>query len=159
MAIDAERLNFLYRSDQGRIDRHTWLEGVRSLALTLIPFALLWNLLEPYTAHDVATSPFFAPLTIGAYVFLLFYAFIVLLVAVSYVNLSAKRFRDRAMTPPVGLASLVPFLCLLAGAAHWLQPRVVEAMSIWWVWGIDITLIGAIIWTLYELGLKPAHKT
>jgi uncharacterized membrane protein YhaH (DUF805 family) len=154
--LDSERFRFLYRSDQGRIDPITWLRGVRPLALALVPFALIWTLLAPYTDHDIATSPFFVPQTALAYAFAILYAFVVLLVAVSYVNLSAKRFRDLGRSPALGFASLAPFVALVAGAAHWLQPRVAEAMARGWVWGADAVLIGVILWTLYELGLQPS---
>ena len=156
MAIDSERIRFLYRSDQGRIDPVTWLRGVRTLALVLVPFALIWLFLAPYTDHDITTSPFFVPQTALAYAFAILYAFVVLLIAVSYVNLSAKRFRDRGLSPALGFASLAPFAALIAGAAHWLQPRVAEAMTRGWVWGADAVFIGVVLWTLYELGLQPS---
>jgi len=157
MPIDPARIHFLYRNDQGRIDADTWLKGLRPLAMTLIPFILIWKLLAPYTNHDIAKDPFFPPLTIAAYAYAILYAFVVIFVAISYVNLSAKRFRDRALFPPLGLASLAPFLGLLTGAAHWLQPRVSESMSIWWVWGIDAILITSVFWTIFELALKPSR--
>ena len=156
MTIDSERIRFLYRSDQGRIDSVTWLRGVRTLTLILVPFALIWLVLAPYTDHDITASPFFVPQTALAYAFAILYAFVVLLVAVSYVNLSAKRFRDRQMSPTLGYASLAPFAALIAGATHWLQPRVAEAMARGWVWGADAVLIGFVLWTLYELGLQPS---
>ena len=156
MAIDSERIRFLYRNDQGRIDSVTWLRGVRTLTLILVPFALIWLFLAPYTDHDITTSPFFVPQTALAYAFAILYAFVVLLVAVSYVNLSAKRFRDRGLSPALGFASLAPFAALIAGAAHWLQPRVAEAMARGWVWGADAALIGVVLWTLYELALQPS---
>lgn len=157
--MDSERFRFLYRSDQGRIDSITWLRGVRPLAVVLVPFALIWSLLAPYTDHDISTSPFFVPQTAIAYGFAILYAFIVLLVAVSYVNLSAKRFRDLGRSPALGFASLAPFVALIAGAAHWLQPRVAEAMARGWVWGADAVLLGVVLWTLYELGLQPSKSS
>ena len=81
MAIDSERIRFLYRNDQGRIDSVTWLRGVRTLTLILVPFALIWLFLAPYTDHDITTSPFFVPQTAAAYAFAILYAFAVLLVA------------------------------------------------------------------------------
>ena len=154
--MDSARFRFLYRSDQGRIDSLTWLRGVRALALVLVPFGLIWMVLSPYADHDITSTPFFVPLTVLAYAFAIFYAFVVLIVAVSYVNLSAKRFRDRGRAPALGLAGLAPFAALFAGAAHWLQPRVAEAMARGWVWGADAILIGVALWTLYELGLQPS---
>ena len=157
MAIDAERIRFLYRTEQGRIDAATWLRGAGALAAVIAPFALIWLALSPYTAHDLAKDPFFVPMTAVAYAFVLIYAFVMLLVAVCYVNLSAKRFRAIGRVPPVGLAGLAPFMALVAGATHWLQPRVAEVMSIWWVWGADAALAGVIAWTVYELGVKESH--
>lgn len=157
MPINTARIRFLYRNDQGRIDADTWIKGLRPLAITLIPFVLFWKLLAPYTNHDIAKDPFFPPLTIAAYAYAILYAFVVILIVISYVNLSAKRFRDRALFPPLGLASLAPFFGLLTGAAHWLQPRVSESMPIWWVWGIDAMLMISILWTIFELALKPSR--
>lgn len=157
MAIDAERIRFLYRTELGRIDRATWARGAGALAAIIAPFHLLWLALSPYTAHDLAKDPFFMPMTAVAYAFVLLYAFVILLVAVCYVNLSAKRFRDIGREWPVGLAGLAPFALLVDGATHWLQPRVAEVMSVWWVWGVDAILAGVIAWTVYELGFKDSH--
>jgi uncharacterized membrane protein YhaH (DUF805 family) len=154
MAIDAERIRFLYRTEEGRIDRATWARGVGALAWIIAPFAAIWLFLSPYTAHDLAKDPFFMPMTAVAYSFVLLYTFVILLVAVSYVNLSAKRFRDLGRAAPVALAGLAPFAALVAGATHWLQPRVAEVMPIYWVWGVDALLVGIIVWTVYELGFK-----
>jgi uncharacterized membrane protein YhaH (DUF805 family) len=156
MALDAARIRFLYRTEEGRIDRATWIRGAGALAAILAPFFLIWLALSPYTEHNLETDPFFVPMTVVAYAFVLFYAFVVLLVAVSYVNLSTKRFRDLGRAPPLGLASLAPFMALIAGATHWLQPRVAEVMPRFWVWGVDALLLGVILWTAYELGFRDA---
>lgn len=150
--MDAERIRFLYRSEQGRIDRETWRRGALALLAVLAPFTLIWLALAPYTAHDLATTPFFAPATIAAYAYLILYSFVVLLIAVSFVNLSAKRFRDRGRAPPLGLASLAPLAALLAGAMHFVQPRLPEVFAGWHVWGVDVLLLGVVAWTVYELG-------
>ncbi|MEF3366412.1 hypothetical protein V3H18_07680 [Methylocystis sp. 9N] len=152
--MDAERIRFLYRTEEGRIDRATWRRGAGALLAILAPLTLIWLALSPYAAHDLAQRPLFAPETAAAYFYVLFYAFAVLLLAISFVNLSAKRFRDRGRTPPLGLASLAPLLALLSGAAHFLQPRVAEVMSRWYVWGVDAALVAAIVWTVYELGWR-----
>ncbi len=134
MAIDAERIRFLYRTEQGRIGRADWLMGAGVLAAIVAPFFLIWVALAPYTEHDLAKDPFFVPMTVVAYVFVLLYAFVILLVAVSYVNLSAKRFRDLGYAAPVALAGLAPLVALIDGATHWLQPRVAEVMPRFWRW-------------------------
>jgi len=158
MAIDAERIRFLYRTEQGRIDRATWRRGAGALAWVIAPFALIWLFLSPYTAHDLARDPFFVPMTAVAYAFVLLYSFVILLVAVSYVNLSAKRFRDIGWDWPVALAGLAPLVALIDGATHWLQPRVAEVMPVYWVWGVDAALAGVIGWTVYELGVRESRK-
>jgi uncharacterized membrane protein YhaH (DUF805 family) len=154
MAIDAERIRFLYRTEEGRIDRATWVKGAGALAAILLPFVLLWLPLSPYTAHDLATDPFFVPMTAVAYAYVLVYSFVILLVSVCYVNLTAKRFRALGRPAPVGLAGLVPLLALIVGATHWLQPRVAEVMPRLWVHGADALLVVAIAWSFYELGVR-----
>ncbi len=154
MAIDSERIRFLYRTEQGRIDRATWLKGAGALAAILAPFFFIWLALAPYADHDLTRDPFFAPMTAAAYGFVILYAFVILLVAVSYVNLSAKRFRELGRPAPVALAGLGPLAALVTGAVHWLQPRVAEVMPRFWVWGVDAALVAVIAWTIYELGFR-----
>jgi len=157
MAIDAERIRFLYRTEQGRIDRAVWARGAGALALVIAPFALIWLFLSPYTAHDLAKDPFFVPMTAVAYAFVLLYAFVILLVAVSYVNLSAKRFRDIGWEWPLALAGLAPLVALIDGATRGCSQCVAEVMPIYWVWGVDAALVGVIGWTVYELGVKESR--
>lgn len=154
----AERIAFLYRTDQGRIDRSTWARGAAGLAAVLAPLTLLWLALLPYTEHDLAKSAFFVWQTVAAYAYLVVYATVVLLVSASWVNLSAKRFRDLNRPAPLGLAGLLPFAALLAGAAHWLQPRVAEVMPRWYVTIGDVALAAVVLWTLFELGFRDAAK-
>ncbi|MGD9659170.1 MAG: hypothetical protein AB7U61_16300 [Methylocystis sp.] len=159
--MDAARLRLLYQTEQGRIDRATWRRGAGALLAALAPLTLIWFALQPYSAHDLATTPFFAPMTILAYAYVIFYAFAVMLAVVSFINLSAKRFRDRGLSPPLGLASLAPLLALIAGAVHFWQPRAAEVMSRWYVWGVDALFVAATLWTIYELGWReddPARR-
>jgi hypothetical protein len=148
------RLRFLYREEAGRLDRAEWRAGAVLLAMILAPLTVLWFALLPYTDHDLAKQPFFVPMTALAYSYLMLYAIAALLVAISFVNLSAKRFRESGWPTPVGLASLVPLLALFAGAAHWLQPRVAEVFPAWCVWPFDAALIVAAVWTAWELGVR-----
>jgi uncharacterized membrane protein YhaH (DUF805 family) len=152
--MDAERLRFLYQTEEGRIDRATWRRGAGALVAVLLPLTLIWFALQPYSVHDLATTPFFAPMTIFAYAYVIFYAFAVMLIIVSFINLSAKRFRDRGLAPPLGLASIAPLLALVAGAVHFWQPRAAEVMSRWYVWGADALFVAAALWTIYELGWR-----
>ena len=117
---------FLFRTEQGRIDRQTWHYGAGLLALPLVVLTGLWLALAPYANRSLDQRAFADPRTFASYAYLVVYAFAVLLIAVCYVNLSAKRFRDRGRPAPVGLAGLLPFVALCDGAARWLQPRVAE---------------------------------
>ncbi len=153
MALDWERINFLYRAEQGCIDRDTWRRGAAALVAILAPLTLLWIFLAPYTAHDLAKTPLFAPQIFIAYAYLMFYAGVVLLACVSFVNLSAKRFRDRGARAPIALACLLPLAAFLAGAAH-VWPSLAGPVPIYFLLPFDLVALAAAGWTVYELGLK-----
>jgi uncharacterized membrane protein YhaH (DUF805 family) len=153
-----ERLFFLYRSEEGRIDRETWTRGALGLVGVLLPLTLIWLLLLPYTSHDLAKSPFFVPQTAVAYAYLAFYSLIVLLVAASWVNLAAKRFRDLDRPAPLVLAGLLPFAGLVVGAAHWLQPQIADLMPRWQVAATDVILVAIAAWTVIELGWRRSPE-
>lgn len=141
---------FLFRSDQGQIDVKTWRRGAALLGGLFLVLTAIWLALEPFTHRDLADTPFFAWRTMIAFVYLVFYAFAVLLIAISYYNLSAKRWRDRGR--PAALAGILPFAALLAGAVNWFQPRVAEVMPFWPVVGFDLLLAGVFVWNVVELG-------
>lgn len=142
---------FLFRTDQGRIDARTWRRGTALLLAILAVLTGIWIPLEPLTHRDLATTPFFAWGTFAAFAYLVLYAFAVLLIAICHYNLSAKRWRDRGW--PGALAGLLPLFALFSGAAHWLQPRVAEDISYWYVVGVDALLIAVIVWNVVELGI------
>lgn len=150
----SERIAFLYRTEQGRVDRTTWVRGAAGLAAVLAPLTLIWLALSPYTEHDLAKTPFFVWQTVAAYAYLAVYALAVLLISASWVNLSAKRFRALGRPAPLGLAGMLPLAALLAGAAHWLQPRVAEVMPRWYVSIFDVALVAVAAWSLLELGYR-----
>ena len=60
------------------------------------------------------------------HVYFIVYSFALIFCAVAEYFVSAKRFADRGKPP--ALAGLAPFSLLLAGAAHWFQPRSEGAM-------------------------------
>jgi hypothetical protein len=153
-----ERLSFLYRTEEGRLDRASWRAGVAGLLALLVPLTLIWLALFPYTDHDLSKSPLFVWQTAVAYAYLALYALAVLLIFASFVNLSAKRFRALGWPAPLGLAGLTPFAALLAGAVHWLQPRVAEVMPYWCSLGFDALLAAVALWTAYELGVKDGGE-
>jgi uncharacterized membrane protein YhaH (DUF805 family) len=148
---------FLFRSDQGRIDARTWWRGSAGLGAVLAVLTAIWLYLSPSAYRTLGTTPFLAWWTLAAYVYLLFFAFAVLLIGVCHYNLSAKRWRDRGR--PAFFAGLLPLAALVSGAAHWLQPRVAEFIPIWYVLGTDLLLVGLLVWMALELGFDRPRIT
>lgn len=147
---------FGFRTDQGRIDAKTWWQGTALLGALLVILTGGWFLLAPFAHRDLANTPFLAWATLAAFVYLLFYAFAVLLIAISHYNLSAKRWRDRGW--PGSLAGLLPLAALISGAAHWLQPRVAEVLPFAYVAMADAVLLAVIAWNIVELGFLKGRS-
>lgn len=143
-------LRFLFRTDEGEIGADAWWSGVAILACLLAPLTLIWMALQPYAHRGLDERAFLDPLTIAAYVYLLAYAGAVMLIAVCYANLSAKRMRARGRWP--GLGAMLPLMALLAGAAHWLYPKAEGAFPFWMVVLCDAALIGVALWHIADLG-------
>ena len=147
-----ERAHFLFRQDYGVIDAPTWRLHTGWLAALTLVLTLLLVPLRPYTVHDLATTPFIAPMTILAYTYVITYSFAILAIAISFVMLSIKRLRDRGR--PTGFAGMVPFLALLAASVHFLRPQVPDTISIWYAVALDVLLAVAVVVTVVELGFK-----
>lgn len=156
--IDAEtsRARFLFRSEEGVIDAPTWRRHAAWLFGAAVAMTVMWLLLRPYAHHDLKTMRFFEPMTIVAFVYLIVYAFGIILIAICYTMLSIKRLRDRGL--PISLAGLVPLLALFAGALHFLQPQTPDVISIWYVVGLDALFVAAVVWTIAELGFRPSRR-
>lgn len=154
--LSGEGLRFLYRSEQGVIDRRVWWLGVTPLASILFVTTVVWRALEPFAKRGLDERAFLDPLTLAAYVYLLCYAFVVLFMTVCFVMLSMKRLRDRGR--PTGLAGAAPLAALLAGAASWIEPQVnsplVSTIEIW-AW---VALGLSVVWTVVEMGLLKGRS-
>lgn len=152
--ISAFVARFGFRTDQGLIDGRTWREGAGWLTVIFIIVTTIWVFIEPNAhRHLEPGSSLFDWKVFLTFVYLLCYTFAVLFIGISFYNLCAKRLRARKL--PSGLAGIVPLAVLFSGAAHWLQPRVSENLSHWYVLGLDALLVGAIVWTVLELGFRP----
>lgn len=149
---DKGRAFFLFRSEDGEIDAATWRFHTTWLALLVVALWIVWSFLRRYAFHDIATQPFIAPMTIVAYAYLVLFAFVVIIVAVSYTMLTMKRMR--AVHRPPGLAGMVPLLALFAASLAGFQPQTPEAISIWWVVAFDGLFLASAAWTAYELGFR-----
>lgn len=152
---------FLYRTDAGRIARATWARGALPLLLAFSALTAVLRQALRFTNRPLGERAFIDGSTIAAHVYIVVYAAAALLIAISWVNLSAKRFRDRGRPAPLALAGLLPLAAFVAGAAHWLQPRVAEVMPRWSVTTLDALALAALIWTIAEMfdlfpgGRKP----
>jgi magnesium-transporting ATPase (P-type) len=146
------RFGFLFRTDTGLIDRATWWRGAVALGVPLLVLTLIWIAISPWAHRDMTrASALVDPAALAAYVYLLLYAFAVILISVCFYNLSAKRFRAMGRHP--SLAGLVPLMALLAGAAHWIAPRSEGMVPAWSAYVFDALLIGVLAFTIYELGI------
>ncbi|MDE2364515.1 MAG: hypothetical protein KGM42_17700 [Hyphomicrobiales bacterium] len=143
--------HFLYRSDKGTIDRARWSAAAAPLAAIFVVTTFFVSVALPYSNRPLTERALFDPATFAANAYIIVYAFLLLLLAICWVNLGAKRFRDRGRPAPLGLAGLLPLAALVAGAAAWLQPRVAEDMPRWTVWGCDAIVIVIALWTIAEL--------
>lgn len=146
-----DSLRFLYRTDQGTLSRAAWWAGLAPLACVLLVMTMIWRLVAPWGQRGLDERAFLDPLTALSYAYLIVYTFAIILIAVSYTNLSAKRFHARGRIG--GLAGLLPLAALLSGAAHWLYPRVAEVMPWWPVLAIDAGAVAIVLWHLIDLGV------
>jgi uncharacterized membrane protein YhaH (DUF805 family) len=151
LGFQSDEFRFLYRTDQGRIDRPNWLRGALPLVVVLGLTSVVLHDVIGYANRDLTQRPFYDPATLATNVYILVYTLTTLLIGISWVNLSAKRFRDRGRPAPLGLAGLLPLAALATGAAHWLQPRVAEVMPAWTVSAFDGMVAIVATWTLLEL--------
>ena len=151
MAEPAQDFRFLYRTDKGRIDRAGWLRVVAPLALSFAFTTGIMLAVLPWANRPLSERAFFDPAALAANTYILAYAALTILTGISWVNLGAKRFRDRGRPAPLGLAGLLPLAMLVAGAAAWLQPRVTEVMPRAMVWACEAALVVVAVWTAAEM--------
>lgn len=142
---------FLYRTDQGRIDRAGWVRAAAPLAVSFIVTTAIMLALLPWANRPLTERAFFDPAAFAANSYILAYAALTIFTAISWVNLGAKRFRDRGRPAPLGLAGLLPLAMLVAGAADWLQPRVAEVMPRAMVWACEGVMAAVAVWTFLEM--------
>jgi uncharacterized membrane protein YhaH (DUF805 family) len=155
--LNRATIHFLFQNYEGRIGRRVWRAGTLVLAAILIPLTLIWIIVAPATHRDLSRPEFLDAEALGAFIYLAFFAFAVILIAVSWTNLSAKRFR--AVGRPAALAAALPFAAFVAGAAHWFQPRAADIFPDWALILVDIAAVAVAFWSIYQLGLaNPAVR-
>jgi hypothetical protein len=152
----AARFRFLYRESEGIIGPREWARAsvapvALALVLTIVAFAV-----APNAPRDLAREAFIDPLVVARHAYLIAYAFALILCAVAEYFLSAKRFADRDKPP--ALAGLAPFSLLIAGAAHWYQPRSEGTMPEGLVYVFDALAIAILAWNVIELGFGASRR-
>jgi uncharacterized membrane protein YhaH (DUF805 family) len=123
----------------------------------LIPLTLVWLWIAPATHRDMSNPELLDVGTLGAFIYLLLFAFAVILIAVSWTNLSAKRFRSIGV--PGAYAGALPFAALIDGAAHWFQPRATDVFPGWALLLLDLAAAAVALWSVYELGLAEPRRS
>ena len=141
---------FLFRTDRGRIDRAVWWRGSVPLALLAVAMTGVWLLLRPYASHDLATTAFIRLPTIVAFVYLIVFAFGLILLAVCEYNLSAKRFHDRGR--PRALAAVLPLSIFGASALIWFIPRSFGEVPDWASPASLVVVLLVFGWNVWDLG-------
>ena len=156
--LSAEGFRFLFRTDKGVITRDVWWLGTALTGAVASVATVIWLVVSPLAKHDLAERGLIDPATLGVHLYLAVYAFLILLTGVCWYNLTAKRLRARGQAP--ALAGLPLALALLAGAAHWTSPRLVEMVPLWSAWLIDTGLVLVLVWMAFECGLRATtHET
>lgn len=153
--LTREGINFLYRSEEGTVDRRTWWLGTILLAAILFVLTVIWLALKPWAGRGLDERAMIDGLTIAAYVYVMFYAFALFFLAISYVNLTSKRFRTRGFnTLPAGLAGIPLVLLLIAGGLYWVQLRLPDRFLVWGMAIAAFLAVLSMLWQIFELGLR-----
>jgi len=154
LAAQKPSATFLFRREDGRIDKGVWWYGSLRLGGLFAVLTAVGIFLLPYTKHDLSTTPLFTWPIFISYLYLILYLFAIILIGISHYNLSAKRWRDRGK--PSAFAGLVPFFAMLAGAVHWLHPQMPDAVPLWMAILADAGFLALLVWMIVELGFLPS---
>ncbi len=140
---------FLFRQEEGAIGVRDWRRGALALAIPMAAMTAVWLALLPFANRDLDERRFIDPMTILVYSYLMVFAAAILLAAICFYFLSAKRWRD--LGRPTALAGLPLFAALVDGAAHWLQPRVAEDFPYGVLVACDVLCAAIAGWCLWQL--------
>ena len=143
------RLDFLYRRAEGAIGRRDWALASLPPTVVLIVSTLIWLAIMPRETRDLSQG--LIDFSVAArYLYLIVYAFVVILCAVAQYFVSAKRFAD--LGKPAALAGVAPFVVFFAAAANWYEPRSEGWAPHWTTLTLDVIAIAVVAWNIVELG-------
>ena len=154
--MDSARFRFLYRQGEGEISAREWLSASALPLVIALILSLIWLAVMPREGRDLAREGLIDWSIAAVYLYLLAFVFVLFICAVAEYFVSAKRFADRGK--PQAFAGFAPFCLLLAGAAHWYQPRSEGGMPAWGVWVFDVVAAAVVIWNVVELGFVRGRK-
>jgi uncharacterized membrane protein YhaH (DUF805 family) len=147
-----ENFTFLYRQDEGRIDRATYWRAAAPVLLVLAAMTAIWIAVMPRGARDLAHEAFFDGRVAATYLYALIFALALLIGAVMLYFLGAKRLRDVGRPP--WLAGF-PFLALFFdGALRWAAARSEGALGEGALFVADVIAIAAVVWAVIDMGLR-----
>jgi uncharacterized membrane protein YhaH (DUF805 family) len=153
--LSRTRLNFLYRGMNGTIDRREWARASLPPVLILIALTLIWLAIMPREQRDLSKGLIDVGVA-ARYLYLVLYAFAVLLWAVAQYFVSAKRFAD--LGKPQALAGAAPFAIFLAAAVNWYEPRSEGSAPHWVSLVFDAIAVGVVLWNIVELGFIKGRE-
>ncbi len=146
---------FLYRQDQGRIDRATFWRASLPILVTLGAMLAIWLAIMPNGARDLASVAFFDARVAATYLYLLVFTLAGLIGAVMLYFVAAKRLRD--VGRPVWLAGF-PFLAIfIDGALHWTAARSDGAIGPGVLYVADVIAIASLVWAVIDMGLRKSR--
>jgi len=149
------RWRFLYRQSEGAIGPGEWVRASLPPALLIVALTLVWLAIMPREEREPLNGLFDFKI-LATYVYLVVYAFILLLWAVAQYFVSAKRFADRGKPP--ALAGVAPFAIFLAGAARWYEPRSEGLAPHWLALLLEAVALAAVVWNIVELGFGKGRR-
>jgi hypothetical protein len=149
--------HFLYRESEGVIGPGVWARASALPVGVAVTMTLIAWSVAPRVPRDLGSQPFFSFTIFAVHAYLMVYSFALMFRSVAQYFVSAKRFADLGKSP--AWAGLAPLCLLVAGAAHWFQPRSEEAMPVWAVYPFDAVALAVVIWNIVELGFIQRRST
>ncbi|QLP97152.1 MAG: DUF805 domain-containing protein [Rhodoblastus sp.] len=153
--LTRERFTFLYRQDEGRVDRATFWRAALPVLAMLGAMTAIWLAIMPQGGRDLTRDAFFDGKVAATYAYLLAFTLAALIGSAMLYFLAAKRLRDAGR--PSWLAGL-PFLALFGDGAFIGRPRADGAIGPGALFAADVAAIAAVVWAVIDMGLRKSRQ-